>query len=274
MKYRNKEGRILKAGVSTACLYPRLLEESLYDLAVNGVDCVEIFINTDCELSKRFIGEMKSTLDRFEVSVASLHPYTCGLEPIMFFSPYERRVGDMLDYYKRYFEAMQQLNAQYFVLHGCKGFRLDNNEFYFERFKRIVEAGKEFGITVCQENVHLYVSGNLKFLKEMSNALGDDAAFVLDTKQCVRCGENPFDYVKAIGNKVKHVHLSDSSEKGDCLLMGRGRFDYRRFLAQLKEKGFDGAVMLELYRSNFNSISDLISSYNIIENAISRIDGR
>lgn len=264
----------MKAGVSTACLYPRLLEESLYDLAVNGIDCVEIFFNTDCELSKRFLGELKATLDRFEMTVASIHPYTCAIEPIMFFSPYERRVGDMIDYYKKYFAAMQFLGAQYFVLHGCRGFRLESNQLYFDRYKRIYDAGKEFGITVCQENVNLYVSGNLKFLKEMSVALGDDAHFVLDVKQCVRCGENPFDYVKAIGEKVRHVHMSDNSEKGDCLLMGRGRFDYRTFLSKLKEKGFDGAVILELYRSNFSTISDLVSSYNIIENAINRIDER
>ena len=36
----------MTAGVSTACLYPKPLEESLYDLAVNGIPCVEIFINT------------------------------------------------------------------------------------------------------------------------------------------------------------------------------------------------------------------------------------
>ena len=29
------------AGTSTACLYPKPLEESLYDLAVNGVSCVD-----------------------------------------------------------------------------------------------------------------------------------------------------------------------------------------------------------------------------------------
>ena len=34
----------MKAGVSTACLYPRLLEDSLYDLALNGVPHVEILI--------------------------------------------------------------------------------------------------------------------------------------------------------------------------------------------------------------------------------------
>ena len=39
----------MKAGVSTACLYPRLLEESVYDLAVNGINHIEIFVNTDSE---------------------------------------------------------------------------------------------------------------------------------------------------------------------------------------------------------------------------------
>ena len=44
----------MKAGVSTACLYPRLLEDSLYDLALNGVPHVEIFVNTHSELNKVF----------------------------------------------------------------------------------------------------------------------------------------------------------------------------------------------------------------------------
>lgn len=35
---------MLRAGVSTACLYPRVVEEALYDLALSGVSNVEIFI--------------------------------------------------------------------------------------------------------------------------------------------------------------------------------------------------------------------------------------
>ena len=35
---------MLKAGVSTACLYPKVVEEALYDLAIGGVQHVEIFI--------------------------------------------------------------------------------------------------------------------------------------------------------------------------------------------------------------------------------------
>ena len=37
---------MLKAGISTACLYPQPIEEALYDLALGGVTMVELFINT------------------------------------------------------------------------------------------------------------------------------------------------------------------------------------------------------------------------------------
>lgn len=43
---------MLRAGVSTACLYPRPVEEALYDLALAGVSCVEIFINSHSELRR------------------------------------------------------------------------------------------------------------------------------------------------------------------------------------------------------------------------------
>ena len=52
----------MKAGVSTACLYPRLLEDSLYDLALNGVPHVEIFVNTHSELNKVFAAVLYTRL--------------------------------------------------------------------------------------------------------------------------------------------------------------------------------------------------------------------
>ena len=108
----------MKAGVSTACLYPRLLEESVYDLAVNGINHIEIFVNTDSELKKTYVSNIADTLKRFEVSCRSLHPYTCAMEPMMFFSAYERRIADVLEYYKKYFNAMNILGAELFVFHG------------------------------------------------------------------------------------------------------------------------------------------------------------
>ena len=74
---------MLCAGVSTACLYPRVVEEALYDLALSGVSNVEIFINSHSELRRSFVDTMARLLHRFDMTCASLHPFTCEIEPTM-----------------------------------------------------------------------------------------------------------------------------------------------------------------------------------------------
>ncbi len=261
----------MRAGVSTACLYPKLLEESVYDLAVNGIAHTEIFINTSSELKKNYINGLAETLKRFEVTCRSLHPFTCALEPMMFFSGYERRVDDALDFYKKYFEAMNILGAEIFVFHGNKKIINVQNDLYFESFQRLVDTGKRFGITVAQENVSRCTSGSLDFMKEMVENLGDDAKFVIDTKQSVRAGESNFDILRSLGSHVVHVHISDHGESGDCLQIGRGRFNIKQFLSLLNEYSPDSSVMLELYRSNFDGISDLVDNYNTLVSMIEKL---
>ncbi len=261
----------MKAGVSTACLYPRLLEESVYDLAVNGIAHTEIFINTTSELEKSYVSGLKETMDRFEMTCRSLHPFSCPIEPMLFFSGYKRRVDDALEFYKKYFQAMNILGAEIFVFHGNKKGTGTPNELYFESFKRLVDTGREFGITVAQENVSRCTSGSLSFMKEMVKNLGDDAKFVLDTKQAVRAGESNFDIVRSLGDHIVHVHISDHGELGDCLQIGRGRFNIKQFLTLINESSPDCSIMLELYRTNFDGISDLVNNYNTLVSMISKI---
>ena len=94
--------------------------------------------------------------------------------------------------------------------------------------------------------------------------LGNEFAFVLDTKQAVRAGENAMSFLDAAGDKTCHVHISDSGEMGDCLLIGRGRFNFRQFFEKLDRYSPDCAVILELYRSGFKGISDLVTSCNTL----------
>lgn len=258
----------MKAGVSTACLYPRLLEESVYDLAVNGISHIEIFVNSDSELNKTYVSNIADTLKRFEVSCRSMHPYTCAMEPMMFFSAYERRVDDALEYYKKYFNAMNILGAKIFVFHGNKKILQIPCELYCERFLKLVETAKQFGITAAQENVSRCSSGSLSFMKEMVKHLGDNAKFVLDTKQAVRANESSFDILRTLKSHVVHVHISDHGEMGDCLQIGQGRFNIKKLIGILAEESPESSVILELYRSNFDAISDLINSYNILNKMI------
>lgn len=261
----------MKAGVSTACLYPKLLEESLYDLAVNGIDHVEIFVNTDSELKKSYVSGLAQTLKQFEVTCRSLHPYSCPIEPMMFFSVYERRVADALEYYKKYFQAMNILGADIFVFHGNKNIMKISGERYCERFSKLVELGKEFGVTVAQENVSRCTSGSLSFMREMVNLMGTDAKFVLDTKQAIRAGEKSLNIVRVLKEHIVHVHISDSGEMGDCLQIGRGRFNVKQFLSMLYKESPQCSVILELYRSNFDGISDLVNNFHTLEKMISSV---
>ncbi len=254
----------MQAGVSTACLYPALLEEALYELAVNGIAHVELFFNADSELRRSFVATLAEIMERFGVTCRSVHPFACPMEPMMLFSRYERRVDDMLDYYKRMFDAMHTVGAEVFVFHGSDAQHPVPVDFYCERFARLLNAGKQEGIIVAQENVVRCQSGSLKFLREMALRMGSEAKFVLDTKQAVRAGESPEEMLTTLGSRVIHVHISDHGEKGDCLPLGTGEFRIRSFLEQLEKVSPDSSVILELYRSDFRGISDLVSNYRML----------
>ncbi|MEG0614849.1 MAG: sugar phosphate isomerase/epimerase [Oscillospiraceae bacterium] len=261
----------MEVGVSTACLYPELLENALEELAIRGVKIVEIFINTHCELEPSFAQKLKKIIDENGVKVASVHPFTCAIEPMMFFTPYERRMSDALDYYKKYFEVMNILNANIFVFHGNKPQNPFPHESYFEHYSRLVSLAKEFGVTVVHENVARCCGGNLSFLKEMSDFLGDEVNFLIDIKQAVRSGENPFEILEALKGKVSHIHYSDHNEKHDCLPFGAGNFDSDGFFKALKAQGYDRDVILELYRGNYKDYNALAENYRFLEKAVKSI---
>lgn len=254
---------MLKTGVSTACLYPMPVEEALYELILGGVPQVEIFLNTHSELRRSFIMNLAELLKRFDVSCSSLHPFTCEMEPLLFFSQYERRTADAIDYYKHYFAAMQALRSNVFVMHGSKG--SGNNQLYIERFNMLSEIGSEFGITVAQENVSRCTSRSLEFLKEMKKQLGSRAKFVLDIKQAIRSGENPTAVLEALGENIVLIHMSDHGPYGDCLTIGNGSFRIKDFLKKLSVLSPDCTVILEFYRSAFENVSDLLQNYQVFE---------
>lgn len=261
----------VKVGVSTACLYPMETEKALMQVCSFKPQCTEIFINSDCELDKAFLKEMKNTLDNSNTQCVSLHPYTCGIEPMMLFTNYERRFSDMLEYHKKYFEAMNILGAKKFILHGNKPQNRISQEDYFKRYERLYDLGREFDIYVTQENVSRCDGGDLDFLVKMKNALGNKAKFTLDVKQAVRKGYSPYEFVKMLGSSIVHIHLSDHNEKTDCGVVGCGKLDFERFLRELKAVGFEGDMVLELYSWGFSDIFELSDNYRFIKDIKEKI---
>ncbi len=255
----------MKFGLSTACLYPQQTEKTIEYYCSHGVQVCEIFVNTFSEIERGYVKNLHTICDAAGLAIVSLHPFTSGFEPFMMFSDYPRRFDDFLEMHKLYFESCAILGGSIFVLHGDRRESNCPDERYFERYYRLFELGKTYGVLVAQENVVRCRSHSAEFITKMRAALGQDVCFVLDIKQAVRAKQDVFDMVQAMGQRLVHLHLSDHNGQADCLPIGKGTLDMKRLFALLQRVGFDGNVIIELYRENFNEIDELISSISHLE---------
>lgn len=255
----------MKVGASTACLYPTETETAIQKLSEAGIRNIEIFFNADCELRGELFETIKGAVLDNGCSVMSVHPYTSAVETISLFGDYPRRLDDMLDAYKRYFEIMNMFNAEIFVLHGALRSAVIEDKAYFERYSLLYETGKSFGVTVAQENVSYCKSGSSRFLLQMKKELGDGCRFVLDVKQALRSGTDAFSVLDMLGDSVSHCHLSDNNSEKDCIPVGKGIFEFGRFADKLRETGYKGNIILELYKDGFESLSELKESVQYME---------
>ena len=194
-----------------------------------------------------------------------------GYKTAMFTSPHlismcERfRIdGELMskDDFMRYFETAAELGARFINLHGDRPTGKLSVEEYCQRFGLMAEDAKSLGITLCQENVNGYRSADPEFLKDMVKELGDLASFTLDIKQCIRAGYTVPEIAEAMDWKICHVHISDHSPAGDCLLPGRGGFDFSALFKELKAKGYKGDFMIEVYRNAYNETSEIFENFH------------
>ncbi len=250
----------MKTGMSSACFYPLETEKAVKKCGEMGFENIEIFVNSYCELKGDIRNEIKSICDYYGMKVCSVHPFTSFAESFVFFGSYDRRIDDGIEFYKNYFDFASFLGAELINLHGAKTQYTVDNEEYFDRYARLFEAGKDFGITVSQENVVDYRSQSPEFIKRMSDYLGDNFALTLDLKQCRRAGEKAVDFIDAVGEKIKAVHISDYNEEKDCIAPFEGIEDFNTIVKALKNKKYAGSYLIELYSNGFKNAEQIITA--------------
>lgn len=255
----------IRWGISTASLYPRLTEATIREFGERGVSVAEVFVNTFSETKPAYVRELRRIADAGGVEIVSLHPFSCAFEPFLLFTGYERRFQDALEFHKPYFEAMNLLGAGIYVFHGDKwrgpaGHSFTTDEEYCERFARLRDLGRSFGVTVAQENVERCRSRSLDFLRGMVHFLDGDVSFVFDNKQAVRSGVDYREYLEAVGRHVVHVHLSDNGPAGDCLPLGEGTLDVADLMGRLRAQGYRGAAVVELYGEQLPGVEPVYAS--------------
>ena len=256
----------MKIGISTASLYPMHTEDALLTTARLGVKNVEIFLNSISELEGKVFSCILNTVHEYGLNVISVHPFSSPLETLFLFSSYDRRVDEIMDLYKRYFEMMNELGGKIFVVHGAIASAKCPDERYIERLDGLITVGERMGITVAQENVSYCKSGSVDFLEMLSRELGKRAKFVLDIKQARRSGIEPVEVLRRLRNSIVHLHLSDADSQNDCLPIGKGTFDFAAFFNELKAVEYSGDAVVELYRENYDDYSQLADCVTELKN--------
>ena len=263
----------LDIGISSACLFPLDTIGSVVACNEAGFGVEEIFINTDSELKGAYFKRLKKTVNERGIRVTSIHPFTSGYENVLFFVGYDKRIRDAAEYYKKYFNAAAELGAKYVVFHGNNmktpfcGF-----ERYAEIFSYINSKAEPFGVELIHENVSVSVAAEAQNILKLRKAC-PGMHFTFDAKQACRGGYDPYDVLDAMGDAVVHVHINDYDLKNrECRPPCKGELDLRRILRKLKAVGYEGDMVVEVYRENFNDVSELTRSAEELKKLIEEIN--
>ena len=251
-------------GLSSACFYPLETEKSVVRACEAGAKTIEVFMNANLEFEPQFVKNMAEICKSNGVKVASVHTMGSFTESFHLFSSYKRRFYEAKDTsFKRHFDVMHTLGAEILVMHGSKKPGSISDEEYFERFGELTRMGKAEGLKICQENVVHYRSESPDFLLRMGEYIGDDFNLVFDIKQSVRTGIDPFEFAKKLHKYIRHVHISDHNSEKDCIVPCKdGIFDFKGFFNMMKELGYNGNYIIELYENGFESDNELTFAMN------------
>lgn len=240
-------------GLSTAAFYGRYeTEDAAAQIAALGLDCAEVFLQSESEETPAFASLVKEKL--CGVPCTSIHPLG-GYENYMAGRP-KRQVQDAFARYKRILDAGAELGAGVFVYHGRNTPLLSplpwNLAWNIEALVPMCEEAHKRGMVVAWENVCWCQLTEPSRVLEAREAL-PQVRYTLDIKQAMRAGCDPIAFVHAMGDRLSNVHVCDWDASGRLCLPGEGVFDFDALVRALFAVGYHGPVILEPYQALIKS---------------------
>lgn len=266
----------MKVGISTANFFARRqTEQALQYLIDNNIDRAEVFLESSSEYSLKYAKELKR-ITKNKINLTSVHAMSSQFEPQLF-SIAKRQKKDAQDVFERVLKSANYLAIKKYVFHGAmllKG-ALKNNQ--IQRFAKIIdelaEIAKQYDIKLCFENVSWCIFNNPEYAHRLLEySKSDNLFFTMDIKQARRSGFDYRDYIKAMGERLMHIHISDyymgkDAEIRHCLA-GKGEFDFYELYESMKKhkNAGDIDVIVESYSDSYDKEIEVIEAYRYIKN--------
>ena len=259
----------MKVGVSTASLFLRYdNEDAVAVLNSLGVGVAEIFLTSFSEYKPEFAQVIKSRMGT--LNAHSVHILNTQVEPQLF-NKHTRVRDDSYGILADVMRSAQLLGAKHYTFHGTARFKKasrdpanDNLPRMGECIREIGEFCDRFGVRLCLENVEWSTYNRVGVFTEMKKYF-PPLQGVLDVKQARISGEGYLPYLTEMGESIATVHLSDVNENGKMCLPGQGKTDFETLLKALKDVGFDGPLLIEAYKDDYQDVADLKKSCEFLE---------
>lgn len=270
----------MDVGISTASIFNKtMVEDTPAMLAALGCRRIEVFLNTFSEYRPDFVGLLRQRIDDAGLQAYSLHPMSNQFEAQLF-SIHPRQKADAFSVYRDALNAGRILGATHYVMHGSPHLGGTAKNLEMERitpvFRELLDVAAEYGITLCLENVSWCFFHAPAFGAELKKRLGDRRLkFVLDIKQAIRSGEDPFAFVEAVGEDLENWHLCDyafdDSGKLSLKMPGQGQCDFLALGKAMVDKGYRGPAFIEVYSDMYIDLDELGSSFETMRTTLSTL---
>lgn len=259
----------MKAGISTASLFMRKNNEDALPLLNElGVRTAEVFLTSFSEYGKDF-GDLLAQV-KGDISVNSVHALNTEFEPQLF-SAHPRVKRDAYGWLDKVLESANCLGASYYSFHGTsrvkKASRSGKNDDFpsmIKGFEELTAHCQKRGVTLCLENVEWSTYNRVGVFGKIASSV-PNLRGVLDIKQARISGYAYEEYLQEMGERLAYVHISDLDENGKIRLPGKGNFDFDTFVKRLKDTGFDGALLIEVYKNDYQEVSELKTACNYMD---------
>lgn len=262
----------MEIGISTASYFTKCMtEEALIPIAKIGANVCEVFFASHCEYTKEFseviLGELHKAKEFGSLRVDSVHALSNQFEPELF-SVNCRAFDDSLKTFRNVLSTAQQIGAKYYTFHGAtvlkKAVQYSFNFAHISnRVNLLCSIAKEYDVTLCYENVHWTYFCYPEYFENVKK-LCPQVGAVLDIKQARQSGIDYNDYLKAMGDRLRNVHLCDYDIDGNVTIPGKGVFDFVKLFKTLLDNGYKGNCLMEVYAKSYSNEEELKESYNYL----------
>ena len=247
----------MQLGLSTAAFYGRWeTEEAAAAIAKLPLDCAEVFLQSDSEITPEFAALVRRNLG--DIVCTSVHPL--GSYENYMAGRTTRQIKDAFAHFEKVLEAGAVLGANTVVDHGRHTPLLSPLPWNLEG---------TIGMVVGWENVCWCQLTTPDRVREAKAAL-PQVRFTLDIKQAMRAGCDPIEYVHAMGDQLCNVHVCDWRADGKLCLPGEGVFDFDALMSALHEVEYHGPVIVEPYLRLIESDEALLRSIAFMRDKMKR----